>query len=1439
MQEGNVQRSHVRWMTASREGPTDTRGALRAPRGVAMGVIIALLAALLSFVSVFMTASPANAASTPGQSQIHATNTFYAYMKAGESLAVDIVPTVAGVNPTVAVTSPGGAPLGGNGTYTAATDGIFTVATRSGGQFNEGSRWEITVSAGGVEQTGRIWVEQYTMNQFADETLSEFPIWMVNNSGYVYSVVLRDFNGINSVIEADSVGNAVSGEECATPLYASIELEDVDGSACGENYRLFFEEPDADLPETARSAAGVVAVKPSLLDADDLVVSDLTFTSSGSVATSAGILTWTAPERYSGAYSLDIDTNGNGSYGDDVDRTIRMGADGSATEESFEFDGRDAAGSLIDACTPINARVHFDRLGEIHLRHNDVEARTLEVTRLNGAGSPDSTLYWNDTALTEGRANSTPQNDGRDGVDSTGGVHGWTYDVNSWGNERVIDDWTYLPIDQTAADIAIAGRCLSIEKISDATSESRVGDTITYDVTATNNGEFPYTAENPAVVTDDLASVLDDATYNDDATAVASEQGAVDAPSYVDPLIGWTGPLAVGESVTLSYTVTLTGGGDGSVRNVAFAGDGDTPVCDPPTEDGTDPDTGVPCAEVDSPLPKLSISKVADRTDLPNIGETVTYTVTVTNEGPGDYTADAPAEFTDDFSDVIDDATLDEASIDASVGEFAYDEPTLSWTGALASGDSAIVSYTFTYTGEGDKLLRNAACVPASETAEDAIDCATTTVPGAAVRQSKTVDPSSGTTVHAGQELTYTLTFDSVGESAASIDTYDDLSDLLDDATLAGNPVVDGTGLTAVVNGDHIDIAGSIAAGESVTVTYTVIVNAYDEQGDHAVGNHLTDTDGTACVPGACETANPIRHLSIEKTSDAAEGVAAGDTVTYEVTVTNDGASDFTTDTPASASDDLTEVIDDAEYNDDVEASSGDATFANAAIVWTGELAAGESASFTYTVTVTNVGDHQLVNTASLPSDLCDDADAPCDVTVETPLPHVTPAKSSDPATGEDVVAGQDVAYTLTFTNDGQAAGVVDATDDLADVLDDAELTGDPEVSSGSVQATVDGDSIRVVGEIQSGETVTVRYVVTIRPDGERGDNIANNVLTPDTPPYVCADGDADCDPFLPPSTTHNMGELAVWKTVDPVSGATVQPGQVVTYTLHFENTGTADVDVARDDVLTQVLDDADATSQPAASDNALMATEIADARFSVTGTLDAGQTETVTYTVTVKADGERGDDRLGNFVVDPGDEPPATCEPEDGERATCTVNHVSNVVVTKTADPESGDVNDGQVVTYTITFTNVSTNTDAADAAVDYTDHMSDVLDDATLTGDPTASNTDVNAEATDETIVMTGAVATGETVTVTYAVTVKDYDDQGNHVLGNVVAVTGEEPVCALDSNLCTTHESRDPGPSALPWTGADGVVPALFAALLLLISGGTALIIMRRRRESGDIE
>jgi uncharacterized repeat protein (TIGR01451 family) len=983
--------------------------------------------------------------------------------------------------------------------------------------------------------------------------------------------------------------------------------------------------------------------------------------------------------------------------------------------------------------------------------------------------------------------------------------------------------------------VTVQERELSIAKTSDATADSRPGDVVTYTVTATNTGTADYTSSSPAVVLDDLSGVLDDGRYNNDAEASDGP-----TPAYVSPLISWSGPLDAGDTVTITYTVTLAPGGDGVVRNIAFGPgcdpadpdcDTTTPECDPPVG-GVDPDTGIPCAPTELLLPKLTHTKVANTTELPVDGGEVEYTITVTNQGPGVFTATAPGSMTDDLARVLDDGTVTEGpSADIGTATFDPADESIEWEGALAVGEAATITYTVTYDAStGDNVLLNVACVPA-ELAQDPTDlCRAVQIPGSALQDRKSVNPASGTSVVAGQQVTYTLHFENTGQADAAVDTFDDLSDVLDDATLTGGPTPSNGALTATLNGTRIDIDGTVPAGQTYTVTYTVTVNPFAQQGDHILGNVLGGEEG--CLEGdpTCRTENPIRHVSVTKTSDAATDVDTGDVVTYTVTVHNDGEGDYTDQEPAIAEDDLSGVIDDATYNGDATPSAGSMSYAWPTLTWTGALAAGDTETFTYSVTVTNAGDHVLENAAGPVCTSPEICDPP--VVVITPLPHVVPAKSSDPATGEALSAGNVVTYTLSWTNDGEAPGVISDTDDLSDVLDDAEVTSEPVPSDPAVTVVRDGDEIRVTGPIQVDQTITVTYQVTVKPDGQRGDNIAENVLTPDVPPHVCEDGDAACDPFVPPTTTHPIGELDDWKTVDPASGSTVQPGQQVTYTLHFENTGAADVTVDRDDVLTRVLDDATITTAPTSSDPALSVSPVNGDRFSVTGTLVPDQHVTVTYTVTVNPDGQRGDDRLGNALVPTGTDPSEECVPVDPGRPDCTVNHVSNVIPSKSADPASGtNVSQGQRVTYTLTFENVSTNPNAAPAPIDYTDHMADVLDDATLTAAPASSDPDVTAVRDGDAIRVTGTVASGDAVKVIYTVTVKAYDQQADHHLGNVVAVTGEEPSCAPGSNLCTDHDLVPP-PPPLAVTGGGIAWLAALAALTLLLTGGGAVLISRRR-------
>jgi len=202
------------------------------------------------------------------------------------------------------------------------------------------------------------------------------------------------------------------------------------------------------------------------------------------------------------------------------------------------------------------------------------------------------------------------------------------------------------------------------------------------------------------------------------------------------------------------------------VHNVAWAPDTGQPPG--PTPDCDDRGTTVPCDEVVSDLPRLSIVKSADRTELPAVGETMTYTVVITNEGPGDYTGARPAELTDDLSEVLDDATFLDGSITTTFGTAGFTDPTLSWSGVLASGDTATITYQVRYTGAGDHQLDNAACVPEEQAVDPATACITVRVPGSGLEQTKSSDPADGSTVGVGDEITYTLTFTNTGPAAAT-----------------------------------------------------------------------------------------------------------------------------------------------------------------------------------------------------------------------------------------------------------------------------------------------------------------------------------------------------------------------------------------------------------------------------------------------------------------------------------------------------------------------------------------------------------------------------------------------------------------------------------------------------------------------------------------------
>ncbi|TDD72737.1 DUF11 domain-containing protein [Jiangella aurantiaca] len=654
----------------------------------------------------------------------------------------------------------------------------------------------------------------------------------------------------------------------------------------------------------------------------------------------------------------------------------------------------------------------------------------------------------------------------------------------------------------------------AVAKTSDPAPGSTVkpGETITYTITVTQEGPVPAAA----VFTDTLAEVLDDAVYNEDVTA---DIGTV---TYADGVLSWEGVVPVGEVATITFTVTIkdvpdlvAGGADTIVDNSVWS-----PVC---------PDE-VPEGEVNPCEPPIlrygyyTVSKTSDPAPGTTVGrgDVITYQVQITQVGEG---AVEHAFTDDDMTAVLDDATYNDDAV-ATSGEVTYSEPTLSWDGPLAVGEVVDLTYSVTVTGEGDYELRN---VVTSECPEDDPDClegicvpapdqnpdCTTVHWYGDYEVMKTSDPVTGSEVEPGDVITYTVTVTTEGLAEVEAGFDDDLTQVLDDATWNDDAVAS-SGPEPTYDEPTLSWSSVLPPGEVVTVTYSVTVTA---EGDRYLRNVVTPIDPEKCVPAegqteACTTEHINGAYTYSKTSDPVPGsvVEEDGVITYTVLISHVGEAPVE---DAWIEDDLSAVLDDAVWNNDATADSGEASFEGTTLRWDGNLAIDQVVTLTYSVTANAVGegDDELRNIVTT-----DDERGVC-----VPAPDGNPdcqtdhyqgeyvySKTSDPEPGSEVEEGEVVTYTVTVEHVG-AAPIEDAivVDDLSEVAPVADWNDDATATSG--QVSMEDEQLTWTGDLEVGQVVTITYSVTV---GDKADATMRNVVTSPDERSVCvpaADGNPDC----------------------------------------------------------------------------------------------------------------------------------------------------------------------------------------------------------------------------------------------------------------------------------------------------------------------------------------
>ncbi|NDK71609.1 DUF11 domain-containing protein [Rhodococcus qingshengii] len=910
-----------------------------------------------------------------------------------------------------------------------------------------------------------------------------------------------------------------------------------------------------------------------------------------------------------------------------------------------------------------------------------------------------------------------------------------------------------------------------------------IGQSITYTLNFENPGTAPATID----YTDYLADVIDDGTV-----AVGAATGGLTAALNGADKIKVGGTLPAGGKGTVTYTVTVKDGGNKVLNNYLVPGTTTPPTtCDPATNLCTT-----------HPMPGFTLTKTADPVSGSTVqaGDTITYTVTGANTG---RTALTPATITDDLSAVLNNAAVVPGSLKATIDGAPVAAPTLSgstlsWSANLPAGKSVVLTYQVKVNAgvaAGTVLNNKVTGTAKPPTGPDITPPPVETnhsVPGFTL--AKTADPISGSTVQAGESIKYTVTGTNTGKTKLDpVQINDDLGAVLNNAAVVPGSLkatIDGASVAVpTLSGTTLSWTGVLEAGKSVVLTYEVKVNDGVAAGT-VLNNKVTGTakppTGPDITPPPVETNHSVPGFTVAKTADPASGtgVNAGQTITYTVTGTNTGK---TTLNPVVLTDDLSKVLDNATLVDGslkatVDGAAAAApTLSGTALSWTGVLEAGKSVVLTYQVKV-NAGvaggtliNNKVTGTAKPPTG---PEITPPPVTTEHPVlsPKIAVVKSSDPVSGSNVVAGQDIKYTLTFSNTGNGAGEVAYFDDLRQVVDKGALSG-LAADAPLVATMVGSDGFSVTGTLAAGETKTVTYSVKVNADVVGG-VFVNNFVVPGTTPPV--DPPEVCDPATQLCTTHPVvsPKIAVVKSSDPVSGSNVVAGQDIKYTLTFSNTGNGAGEVAYFDDLRQVVDKGALSGL--AADAPLVATMVGTDGFSVTGTLAAGESKSVTYSVKVNAD-VVGGVFVNNFVV-PGTTPPVD-PPEVCDPATqlCTTHPVKvpGFTVAKAADPVSGtNVAAGQTITYTVTGSNTGNTT--LDPVV-LTDDLSKVLDNATLVdGSLKATVDSVDGAAptlSGTTLSWTGALEAGKSVVLTYQVKIND-GVAGGVLINNKVTGTAKPP-------------------------------------------------------------
>lgn len=259
-------------------------------------------------------------------------------------------------------------------------------------------------------------------------------------------------------------------------------------------YKIFFNEPSADLPLTAPTPEGSTWLLNPIVDP---ALTQQTFIGAEGTTGIAGTFplggVFSFNVNKNGTYTILIDADRNGSFTDAIDRKltgiVKEGTNTVAWDGINGLGGKAPVGNYT-----ANLSVTLFG-GEVHFPFFDVERNVngIKLTRNNGNLSPDFTVYWDDSNITPVGTPSNPLRNVTTGLNSQVNGHKWGSagaSPSDFGDEKGLDTWAYIAstIISKAITLQLQEADLRVSDISANNGGGCLNQPVSYTFRVSNSG---------------------------------------------------------------------------------------------------------------------------------------------------------------------------------------------------------------------------------------------------------------------------------------------------------------------------------------------------------------------------------------------------------------------------------------------------------------------------------------------------------------------------------------------------------------------------------------------------------------------------------------------------------------------------------------------------------------------------------------------------------------------------------------------------------------------------------------------------------------------------------------------------------------------------------------------------------------------------------------